>query len=57
VQRRLAPGDHARRPTCCSETTGQPPPRDVCVSVDSLRPQQSSLCGMDAEAGACEAGF
>ena len=29
----------------------------TCLSADSMRPQQSSLCGMDVEAQACEAGF
>ena len=29
----------------------------TCLSAASMRPQQSSLCGMDVEAQACEAGF
>jgi len=29
----------------------------TCLSADSMKPQQSSLCGMDVEAQACEAGF
>ena len=42
-----------RFPHSSARRASRPHLHETCVSVDRMRPQQSSMCGMDVEAGAC----
>ena len=46
-----------RHPRSSAQRASTPHLNVTCVSVDGMRPQQSSLCGMEVAAEACEGGF